>query len=112
MAALLWRTYMREDVRSYVGRISVPTLVAARPTDRMVPFEASAALAEAIDLRTTLVPARDVVRNRGMELFCAGTHPFAKWSAQKLTDAPRYAELIDPCDIAKELTRQTIVNAK
>ena len=29
-----------------------------------------------------------------MELFCAGTHPFAKWSAQKLTDAPRYAELI------------------
>ncbi len=48
MAALLWRTYMREDVRSYVGRISVPTLVAARPADRMVPFEASAALAEAI----------------------------------------------------------------
>ena len=30
----------------------------------------------------------------GMELFCAGTHPFAKWSARKLTDAPRYAELI------------------
>ena len=29
-----------------------------------------------------------------MELFCAGTHPFAQWSAQKLTDAPRYAELI------------------
>ena len=29
-----------------------------------------------------------------MELFCAGTHPFAKWSSQKLTDAPRYAELI------------------
>ena len=29
-----------------------------------------------------------------MELFCAGTHPFAKWSAEQLTDAPRYAELI------------------
>jgi len=26
-----------------------------------------------------------------MELFCAGTHPFAKWSAEQLTDAPRYA---------------------
>ena len=26
-----------------------------------------------------------------MELFCAGTHPFAQWSAAKLTDAPRYA---------------------
>jgi glutamate---cysteine ligase / carboxylate-amine ligase len=46
------------------------------------------------DLRSTLLSARKVVRNRGMELFCAGTHPFAQWSAQKLTDAPRYAELI------------------
>ncbi|MGK2881409.1 MAG: glutamate--cysteine ligase [Mycobacterium sp.] len=46
------------------------------------------------DLRSTLVPAREVVRERGMDLFCAGTHPFAQWSAAKLTDAPRYAELI------------------
>jgi glutamate---cysteine ligase / carboxylate-amine ligase len=46
------------------------------------------------DLRSTLQRARKVVRDRGMELFCAGTHPFAQWSAQKLTDAPRYAELI------------------
>ncbi len=46
------------------------------------------------DLRSSLRPVRDIVRGRGMELFCAGTHPFAKWSAQKFTDAPRYAELI------------------
>jgi glutamate---cysteine ligase / carboxylate-amine ligase len=46
------------------------------------------------DLRSTLKPARQIVRDRGMELFCAGTHPFARWSTQKLTDAPRYAELI------------------
>lgn len=46
------------------------------------------------DLRATLGPARQIVRDRGMELFCAGTHPFAKWSAEQLTDAPRYAELI------------------
>jgi glutamate---cysteine ligase / carboxylate-amine ligase len=46
------------------------------------------------DLRNTLGPARRVVRARGMELFCAGAHPFARWSSQKLTDAPRYAELI------------------
>ncbi len=46
------------------------------------------------DLRATLAPARRIVRDRGMELFCAGTHPFAKWSAEQLTDAPRYAELI------------------
>ncbi|MGV9802541.1 glutamate--cysteine ligase [Mycobacterium sp. NPDC003449] len=46
------------------------------------------------DLRGTLGTVRRIVRDRGMELFCAGTHPFAKWSAQQLTDAPRYAELI------------------
>ncbi len=46
------------------------------------------------DLRSTLRTARAIVRNRGMELFCAGAHPFAQWSAAKLTDAPRYAELI------------------
>ena len=46
------------------------------------------------DLRETLTPACQIVRDSGMELFCAGTHPFARWSTQKLTDAPRYAELI------------------
>ena len=46
------------------------------------------------DLRETLGPARRIVQDRGMELFCAGTHPFARWSSQKLTDGPRYAELI------------------
>jgi glutamate---cysteine ligase / carboxylate-amine ligase len=46
------------------------------------------------DLRATLGIVRPIVRERGMELFCAGTHPFAKWSAAELTDAPRYAELI------------------
>lgn len=46
------------------------------------------------DLSATLGPTREVIRERGMELFCAGTHPFAQWSDQKLTDAPRYAELI------------------
>jgi len=48
MAALLWRTYLREDVRHLIGQVTVPTLVAARPDDRMVPFEASAALADGI----------------------------------------------------------------
>lgn len=52
-------------------------------------------VAEAMaDLRSTLVSTREVVSGRDMELFCAGTHPFAEWSTQKLTDAPRYAELI------------------
>jgi len=47
-----------------------------------------------VDLRGSLASIDDVVRDRGMKLFCAGTHPFAEWSSQKLTDAPRYAELI------------------
>lgn len=47
------------------------------------------------DLATTLRAVRQVVRGQGMELFCAGTHPFAEWEHQKLTDAPRYAELIN-----------------
>ena len=46
------------------------------------------------DLRSTLGSVHPIVRQRGMELFCAGTHPFASWSPQQLTDAPRYAELI------------------
>src|SRR5258707_1217680 len=46
------------------------------------------------DLRATLATAHTIVRGRGMDLFCAGTHPFAKWSPEILTDAPRYAELI------------------
>ncbi|WP_155943294.1 glutamate--cysteine ligase [Mycobacterium sp. UM_WGJ] len=46
------------------------------------------------DLRQTLKTTRPIVHARGMELFGAGAHPFAQWSAQKLTDAPRYAELI------------------
>ena len=46
------------------------------------------------DLSGTLRSVRQVVRDRGMNLFCAGTHPFAEWEAQQLTDAPRYAELI------------------
>jgi carboxylate-amine ligase len=51
--------------------------------------------AEAMDdLTGTLRAVQQVVRGRGMELFCAGTHPFATWSTQQLTDAPRYAELI------------------
>ena len=46
------------------------------------------------DLQSTLSAVLPIVRQRGMELFGAGTHPFASWSSQKLTDAPRYAELI------------------
>ncbi|GFG52996.1 adenylate/guanylate cyclase domain-containing protein [Mycolicibacterium agri] len=48
MAALLWRAYLAEDVRDVIGRVAVPTVVAARPGDHMVPYEASVALANGI----------------------------------------------------------------
>ena len=31
----------------------------------------------------------------GVDLFCAGTHPFAQWSTQQLTRSPHYDELIE-----------------
>src|SRR3954469_25716723 len=47
------------------------------------------------DLRRTLevvVPAGDEL---GIDLFGAGTHPFADWTGQQLTEGHRYAELIN-----------------
>lgn len=46
------------------------------------------------DLRRTLevvIPAGD---DLGLDLFGGGTHPFASWSQQQLTEGHRYAELI------------------
>lgn len=53
-------------------------------------------VAEAMaDLRGTLdivLPAADSI---GVDLFGAGTHPFAAWSRQHVTEGHRYAELIN-----------------
>ncbi|GAS97752.1 carboxylate-amine ligase [Mycolicibacterium canariasense] len=46
------------------------------------------------DLHGTLTTVQRIVHARGMELFCAGTHPFAEWEMQQLTEGARYAELI------------------
>jgi class 3 adenylate cyclase len=48
MAAMIYGSFMREDVRDLLGQVSVPTIVSARPGDRMVPFEAATALVEGI----------------------------------------------------------------
>jgi glutamate---cysteine ligase / carboxylate-amine ligase len=51
--------------------------------------EAGADLQRAIDeVRVVTDPLR-------VELMCAGTHPFARWTHQKVTDKQRYATLID-----------------
>jgi len=48
MAKLWWRAFVDIDVRSVLGTIQVPTFVAARDGNRLVPLEAAAALAAAI----------------------------------------------------------------
>lgn len=48
LAKLWWRAFVDVDVRAVLGTIQAPTLVLARPGDRLVPIEATAALAAAI----------------------------------------------------------------
>jgi carboxylate-amine ligase len=51
---------------------------------------------EAIDdLSETLHLVRRVADPIGVDLFCAGTHPFAEWSTQQLTRSPHYDEMIE-----------------
>jgi carboxylate-amine ligase len=47
------------------------------------------------DLAGTLRLVRPVAQELGVDLFCAGTHPFAQWSTQLLTPGHRYEELIE-----------------
>jgi pimeloyl-ACP methyl ester carboxylesterase len=48
MAAWLWQALLAIDVRGILGSIRAPTLVLARPGDRMAPLEGATALAAAI----------------------------------------------------------------
>ncbi|MGV7698381.1 alpha/beta fold hydrolase [Mycobacterium kansasii] len=48
MAKLWWKAFMEIDVRGVLASVRAPTLVMARPGDRLVPIEAAAALAAAI----------------------------------------------------------------
>lgn len=47
------------------------------------------------DLQRSIDEIRDVTDPLRVELMCAGTHPFARWTQQKVTDKQRYATLID-----------------
>ena len=48
MAAWLWQSLLEIDVRGILGSIRAPTLVLARPNDRIAPVAAATALAAAI----------------------------------------------------------------
>jgi carboxylate-amine ligase len=47
------------------------------------------------DLASTLRLVRPVAVELGVDLYSAGTHPFAQWSSQLLTPGARYEELIE-----------------
>jgi carboxylate-amine ligase len=47
------------------------------------------------DLTETLRLVRPFADGLGVDLYSAGTHPFAQWSAQLLTPGHRYEELIE-----------------
>jgi carboxylate-amine ligase len=47
------------------------------------------------DLQRSVDELREITDPLRVELMCAGTHPFARWNNQKVTDKQRYATLID-----------------
>lgn len=47
------------------------------------------------DLVRTIDLVREETDRRGLDLICAGTHPFAKWTDQQVTSKERYVTLID-----------------
>lgn len=47
------------------------------------------------DLRTTYDAVAGAAADHGVDLFGAGTHPFASWSTQQLSPGNRYEELIN-----------------
>lgn len=47
------------------------------------------------DLSETMSLVRRAADPLGVDLMCAGTHPFAQWSTQLITRTPHYDELIE-----------------
>ena len=47
------------------------------------------------ELSSSLAAVRDVTDPMGVEIFCAGSHPFSPPQLQPVTDKERYAKLID-----------------
>ncbi|MCC4907116.1 glutamate--cysteine ligase [Microbacterium sp. cx-59] len=47
------------------------------------------------DIADAIAAVREVTDPRGIELLCAGSHPFAQWFDQQVTDKTRYHTLIE-----------------
>lgn len=87
------------DVFDSVGRIAgeTPRLTKEflRNTVELV-TDVHDTVAEAVDdLSESLSLLRRAADPHGVDLMCAGTHPFAQWTDQIVTSAPHYDEMID-----------------
>ncbi|WP_159500067.1 glutamate--cysteine ligase [Microbacterium sp. 18062] len=47
------------------------------------------------DIADAIAAVREATDPRGLELLCAGSHPFAQWYDQQVTDKTRYHKLIE-----------------
>ena len=47
------------------------------------------------DLAGTVAEVRKAADERGVGLICSGTHPITDWHTQRVTDTPRYHQLIE-----------------
>nr|WP_206036423.1 MULTISPECIES: glutamate--cysteine ligase [unclassified Rhodococcus (in: high G+C Gram-positive bacteria)] len=87
------------DVFDSVGRIAgeTPRLTKEflRNTVELV-TDVHDTVGEAVDdLSESLSLLRRAADPHGVDLMCAGTHPFAQWTDQIVTSAPHYDEMID-----------------
>ncbi|WP_405178553.1 glutamate--cysteine ligase [Nocardia sp. NBC_01377] len=82
------------DLRSWDGKPQV-TKELLRNTVELVTGVHDTVGAAVEDLHGTMDAVRRAADPLGVDLFCAGTHPFAQWSAQQLTRSEHYDELIE-----------------
>ncbi|MBJ7289282.1 glutamate--cysteine ligase [Williamsia sp.] len=91
-AAALFDRVVELDDSASQGRIHKELL---RNTVELVTGICTTTAEAMADLRRTLGVVRGIGDDLGVNLYGGGTHPFAEWSTQQLTEAPRYAELIE-----------------
>lgn len=85
LAAVEERAALRGRI---VGEMLTNTVEAVTGVHRTV-AQASADLAE------TIGQLHEITEPLGIRMLSAGTHPFARWKDQQVTEAERYAELIN-----------------
>lgn len=106
-----WEIAIVDRADGELANVAEPVLARFAPTPGHPPFVTSELLANTIELVsgpharvggavTDLMHLLDDVRGAVQELgrydlICSGSHPYSQWYNQRLTDKPRYHELIN-----------------